>query len=302
MKVMRTPEERFANLVDWPFAPQYCAVLADGVELRLHYVDEGPRDAAPIVLMHGNPSWSYLHRHMIPGLVALGHRVIAPDLMGLGRSDKPSEKSDYTLARHVDWIGQFFAALHIENATLYCQDWGGVIGLCTLVEHGDRFARVVASNTGLPVGEGVNKVMRAWLEHSQTVESLDVSGLIRGSTSRTLTDAEAAAFDAPFPDGTYQASAKQFPLLIPLQPENPGVPMAKATWAYLEQWTKPFLTVFGSEDAVATKPGAHLKFQALVPGAHDLEHVMLEGANHFIQQDVPDDLVRIIDAFVHDKD
>ena len=299
MIVLRTPDERFENLPDWPYRPRYCAVLAgDGTELRMHYVDEGPVDEPPVVLMHGNPSWSYLHRHMIRGLVALGHRVIALDLIGMGRSDKPSEKSDYTLARHVEWVGQFFTAMNINNATLYCQDWGGIIGLCSLVEHGDRFARVVASNTGIPVGQGVNEFMRAWLDHSQSVESLDVSGLIRGGTTRALSDAEAAAFDAPFPDASFQASPKQFPLLIPLQPDNPGVPMAKATWEYLKQWHKPFLTVFGSEDAIATKPGAHLKFQALVPGAQGLDHVVLDGPNHFIQQDAPDDLVRIIDAFV----
>ena len=186
MKVLRTPDDRFENLPDWPYRPQYRTVLADdGTELRMHYVDEGPGDTAPIVLMHGNPSWSYLHRHMIRGLVAQGHRVIALDLMGMGRSDKPSEKSDYTLARHVDWVGQFFMTLDINNATLYCQDWGGIIGLCALVEHGERFARVVASNTGVPVGEGVNEFMRAWLKHSQSVEALDVSGLIRRRWSPT---------------------------------------------------------------------------------------------------------------------
>ncbi len=299
MKVLQTPEARFVGLPDWPYQAEYQTVTADdGTALRLHYVDEGPRNAAPILLIHGNPSWSYLHRHMISGLVACGHRVLAVDLMGMGRSDKPAEKSDYTLARHVDWIGQFLVALELSDVTLYCQDWGGIIGLCTVADHGDRFARIVASNTGIPEGGGVNKFMQAWLDHSQSAVELDISGLVRGLTSDTLNDLEAAAYDAPFPDGSYQSSPKQFPLLIPLQADNPGVPQAKATWKFLEQWTKPFLTVFGSLDPIATRPGSHLQFQQRVPGAAGLEHVMIDGANHFIQEDAHGQLVNIIDQFV----
>ncbi len=299
MKVLQTPESRFEHLSGWPYAPKFQTVLADdGTELRLHYVDEGPRDVPPVLLMHGNPSWSYLHRHMIAGLVDLGHRVVAVDLMGMGRSDKPAHKLDYTLARHVDWIGQFLIALDLSNITLYCQDWGGIIGLCTVAEHGDRFARIIASNTGIPEGGGVNKFMQAWLDHSQSAVELDISGLVRGMTSRTLTDEEAAAYDAPFPDGTYQASPKQFPLLIPLQADNPGLPQAKATWEFLAQWTKPFLTVFGSLDPIATRPGAHLQFQRRVPGALGLDHVMIEGANHFIQEDAHAQIVDIIHQFM----
>jgi haloalkane dehalogenase len=298
MNVLRTPDARFENLPDWPYAPNYVTVHApDGTALRLHYVDEGPRDVAPILLMHGNPSWSYLHRHMISGLIGRGHRVLAVDLMGMGRSDKPAEKSEYTLARHVDWIGQFLVALDLQNITLYCQDWGGIIGLCAVADHGDRFARIIASNTGIPEGGGVNKFMQAWLDHSQSVDALDVSGLVGGLTSRPLTDDEAAAYDAPFPDGTYQASPKQFPLLIPLQADNPGVPQAKATWAFLESWHKPFLTVFGSLDPISTRPGSHLQLQRRVPGAAGLDHVMIEGANHFIQEDAHVQLVDIIDQF-----
>jgi haloalkane dehalogenase len=301
MDVLRTPDERFADLDGYDFAPHYREVAADdGTVLRYHFVDEGSRGAAPVLLLHGNPSWSYLHRHMIRGLAAKGHRVVALDLMGMGRSDKPAHRDDYTLARHVDWMSQWLVAEDLADITLYCQDWGGTTGLHLLRLHPERFARVVASNTGLPVGEGVNRFMQQWLDFSQSVDELPISKLIDGGTTRTLSEAERRAYDAPFPDGSYQASALQFPLLIPLQPDNPGVPMCRETWSFLEAWTKPFLTVFGSADAIAFKPGAHLKFQKKVPGAAGQAHRVIEGANHFIQEDEPDGLVDIIDAFVHE--
>jgi haloalkane dehalogenase len=302
VKVLRAPDERFADLEGWPFEPRYRTVVADdGTELRFDFVDEGPGGANPILLLHGNPSWSYLHRHMIAGLVGLGHRVIALDLMGMGRSDKPADKADYTLARHVDWTGQWLEAEDLTDITLYCQDWGGLIGLNVLRSHSDRFAGVVASNTGLPVGEGSSKFIDDWLVFSQSVDELPISALVDSGTSRSLDDAEKAAYDAPFPDGSYQASAKRFPLLIPVQPDNPGVPMCRETWDFLETWTKPFLTVFGDRDPIAFKPGAHLQFQKRVPGAKDQPHTVIEGANHFIQEDAPDELVRILDGFATEQ-
>jgi haloalkane dehalogenase len=298
MKVLRTPDERFDQLADYDFEPHYRDVTAaDGSALRYHFVDEGPRDASPVVLLHGNPSWSYLHRHMIRGLIDLGHRVVALDLMGLGRSDKPADRGDYTLANHVDWMSQWLVAEDLNDITLYCQDWGGTTGLHLVRLHPDRFARVIASNTGLPVGEGVNKFMRDWLDYSQRVDELPIGALIDSGTTRSLSEAEKAGYDAPFPDGSFQTSALQFPLLIPLQADNPGVPMCVETWAFLETFRKPFLTVFGSDDAIAFKPGAHLKFQKLVPGAAGQPHEVIEGANHFIQEDAPGRLVTIIDEF-----
>lgn len=299
MQILRTPESRFAELADYDFAPRYRTITGDdGTALRFHFVDEGPRDAAPVLLLHGNPSWSYLHRHMIRGLVARGHRVVALDLMGLGRSDKPDDPAYYTLARHVAWTGQWLAAEDLRDVTLYCQDWGGLIGLLVVREHAERFARIVASNTGLPVGEGVSRFMQAWLDYSQSLPELDVGALIAGGTTRTLSDAEVQAYRAPFPDGSYQASVKRFPLLIPVQPDNPGVPLCREGWAFLDSWTKPFLTAFGGQDMVATKGGAHLKFQTRVPGAVGQPHRLFEHANHFIQEDVPDELVDVIDRFV----
>jgi haloalkane dehalogenase len=300
MKVLRTPDERFADLEDWDCAPRYRDVTAaDGTRLRFHFVDEGPRDAAPVLLVHGNPSWSYLHRHMIRGLAGRGHRVMALDLMGMGRSDKPTERADYTLAAHVDWVAQFLVAEDLADITLYAQDWGGLIGFNVVRFHPDRFERLIASNTGLPTGEGANPFMEKWLQFSQSVDALPIAALIDGSTSRTLTEGEKAAYEAPFPDGSYQTAALHFPLLIPVQPDNPGVPMCRETWAFFETWSKPFLTVMGSEDPIAYKPGAHLKFQRKVPGAQGQPHRVIEGAHHFIQEDAGDELVEIIDAFVH---
>lgn len=298
MDVLRTPDERFADLADWDFVPRYRTVTAaDGTELRYHFVDEGPAGAPPVLLLHGNPSWSYLHRHLIRGLADRGHRVLALDLMGMGRSDKPAARSDYTLAAHLDWMGQWLVGEDLADITLYCQDWGGILGLNLLRLYPDRFTRVIASNTGLPAGEGVNRFMQQWLDFSQSVAELPIGSLVDGGTTRPLSDAEKAAYDAPYPDGSYQASPLQFPVLIPLQPDNPGVPLCRETWAFLETWTKPFLTVFGSDDAVSFKPGAHRKLQNVVPGAAGQPHVVIDGANHFIQEDVPDALVEIIDGF-----
>ncbi len=299
MDVLRTPDERFAGLPDFDFVPHYREVTArDGTILRMHFLDEGPRDADPVLLLHGNPSWSYLYRHMVPGLVARGHRVLAPDLMGMGRSDKPADPDVYTLDAHVDWLSQWLVGEGLERTTLFCQDWGGTAGLNLLPLHGDRFDRVVASNTGLPEGKGMNTFLEDWLAFSQSVDELPIGALLQGGTTRELSAGEVAAYEAPFPDGRYQASPKRFPLLIPVQPDNPGVPMMLETWAYLETWEKPFLTVFGDQDPIAFAPGAHLQFQRRVPGARGRPHVVLEGAHHFIQEDAPDELVAILDAFV----
>lgn len=299
MEVLRTPDECFDGLVDFDFTPHYRDVTAaDGTALRFHFLDEGPRDAAPVLLLHGNPSWCYLYRHMVPGLVARGHRVVALDLMGMGRSDKPVARDDYSLAAHVEWMSQWLEAVDLRDATLFCQDWGGILGLCLLPRHGDRFARVVASNTGLPAGRGMTPFMESWLAFSQSVDVLPVGGLVQGGSTRELTDAEVAAYDAPYPDSRYQASPKVFPVLIPLQPDNPGVPQALATWEYLETWEKPFLTVFGDHDAVAYKAGAQEVLCQRIPGAAGQAHRVLEGPSHFIQEDAPAELVAVIDDFI----
>jgi haloalkane dehalogenase len=297
MDVKRTPDARFENLDGYPFAPHYAEVKAeDGTLLRVHYVDEGPRSAAPVVLMHGNPSWSYLYRKIIPRLVAHGHRVLAPDLMGLGRSDKPAAKSDYSLARHVDWMSQWLVAAGAERATLFAQDWGGVIGFPVAMRHPERFARLIAANTGLPTGQGASKALQDWLDYSDKATSLPVSQLIESWVVNGLSEAEQRAYDAPFPDPSYQAAALSFPRLIPLQPDNPGVPLMLETWQQLERWTKPLLTVFGDRDPISK--GADLTFRQRVPGAKGQPHVVLSPAHHFLQEDQPEAIAQHIHAFV----
>ena len=296
MDVKRTPDARFERLDGYAFAPHYAEVKAeDGTSLRVHFVDEGPRAAAPVVLMHGNPSWSYLYRKIIPRLAAHGHRVLAPDLVGLGRSDKPAAKSDYTLARHVEWISQWLVAVGARNATLFAQDWGGLIGFPVAMRHPDRFARLIAANTGLPVGQGASPTLQQWLDFSDHATALPVAQLAHGFTVNGLTDAEKQAYDAPFPDETFQAAALSFPRLIPLQPDNPGLPLMLETWRLLERWTKPLLTVFGDRDPISK--GADRSFQQRVPGAKGQPHAMLSPAHHFLQEDQPEAIAEHIHAF-----
>jgi haloalkane dehalogenase len=297
MEVLRTPDERFADLADYPFAPHYLTVTdADGSDLRIHYVDEGPRDAAPILLMHGEPSWSYLYRKFVPDLVARGHRVIAPDLIGFGKSDKPVARSDYTYERHVAWMSDWLTALDLTDITLFCQDWGGLIGLRLVAAFPDRFARLVVSNTGLPVGTGSSEGFDAWLAFSQNVPQFPVGFIVNGGTTRDLSAAEIAAYDAPFPDERYKEGARQFPTLVPITPDHASVAENRAAWAVLERFERPVLTAFGDKDAV-TKSGERA-FIERVPGAHGQPHRIIAGGGHFIQEDAPEELCGLIDDLI----
>jgi haloalkane dehalogenase len=297
MEVLRTPDERFVDLADYPFAPNYLSVAdADGTELRIHYVDEGPRDAAPILLMHGEPSWSYLYRKFVPDLVARGHRVIAPDLIGFGKSDKPAAREDYTYERHVAWMSDWLTALGLTDITLFCQDWGGLIGLRLVAAFPDRFARLVVSNTGLPVGTGSSEGFDAWLAFSQNVPQFPVGFIVNGGTTRDLTAAEIAAYDAPFPDERYKEGARQFPILVPITPDHASVAENRAAWAVLERFERPLLTAFGDKDAV-TK-GGERAFIERVPGARGQPHRIIAGGGHFIQEDAPEELCGLIDDLI----
>jgi haloalkane dehalogenase len=297
MEVLRTPGERFIDLADYPFAPNYLMVTdADGTELRIHYVDEGPRDAAPILLMHGEPSWSYLYRKFVPDLVARGHRVVAPDLIGFGKSDKPAARSDYTYERHVAWMSEWLTALDLTDITLFCQDWGGLIGLRLVAAFPDRFARLVVSNTGLPVGTGSSEGFDAWLAFSQNVPQFPVGFIVNGGTTRDLTAAEIAAYDAPFPDESYKEGARQFPVLVPITPDHASIAENRAAWAVLERFERPVLTAFGDKDAV-TK-GGERAFIERVPGARGQPHQIIAGGGHFIQEDAPAELCALIDDLI----
>lgn len=293
MDVLRTPDERFEGLADWPFKPNYLEIRdADGTALRLHYVDEGPREADPILLMHGEPSWAYLYRKIIAALVAKGHRVIAPDLIGFGRSDKATERSDYTYERHVAWMSAWLTGLDLNNITLFCQDWGGLIGLRLVAAFPERFKAVVAGNTFLPVGGGSSDGFTAWLNFSQNVPVLPIGFILQGGSGRELTDAEVAAYEAPFPDETYKAGARQFPALVPVTPEHPSVAENKAAWEALERFDKPFITAFSDNDAVTR--GMDATLQERIPGARGQPHVTLSGG-HFLQEDSPAEIAEILD-------
>ena len=296
MEILRTPDDRFENLPDFPYAPHYLEVDAgDGTPLRIACVDEGPRDAEPILLMHGNPTWAYLYRHMIPGLLATGRRVIAVDLVGCGRSDKPAAKSDYTLARHYDRMSQWLTGMDLRNVTLFCQDWGGTIGLYLVSQYPERFARVVASNTGLPLGEGESEFMKMWVGMMRGATDFPWQ-MLDGGMVRELTDAERAAYRAPFPDSRYEAGIIQFPLLIAVQSDNPGAPLNRAAWPKLGAFAKPFLTLWGALDPVAK--GSDVRLQGHVAGAKGQPHHTFEKASHFIQEDVPEGLVEHMTAFL----
>jgi len=297
MKILRTPDTCFDHLPDFPFAPHYAEVRdADGTALRICSVAEGPGDAAPVLLMHGEPSWSFLYRRMVSRLVAHGHRAVAPDLVGFGRSDKPSQPSDYTYERHVRWMSDWLGVTRLDRITLFCQDWGGLIGLRLVAAHPERFARVIVANTGLPTGDGLSEAFQRWLDFSQTVPTLPVGDIVAMGTVRSLSATERAAYEAPFPAETYKAGARRFPLLVPITPQHGSVAENQAAWRVLESFDKPFLTAFSDSDPVTA--GGDRLFQARVPGARGQAHVTITGAGHFLQEDKPDELADLIDRFM----
>jgi haloalkane dehalogenase len=297
VKILRTPDARFEGLAGYAFAPHYTEIDSDdGQKLRVHHIEQGPRDAAPVLLLHGEPSWCYLYRAIVPALAAKGHRAVAPDLVGFGRSDKPSEQSDYTYERHVTWMSDWLIARDLKSITLFCQDWGGLIGLRLVTAFPERFARVVVANTGLPVGAGITPAFEAWLNFSQSVAVLPVGQILQGGTKRQLSAAEVAAYDAPFPDERYKAGARRFPALVPVTPQHGSVTENKRAWTVLETFQKPFLTAFSDSDPV-TK-GGEAMFQARVPGAKGLKHVTIAGGGHFLQEDKPAEIAALLDEFI----
>lgn len=296
MKVLRTPDDRFNGLPDFPFAAHYVTVPGgEGADLRIGYVDEGPRDASPVLLMHGEPSWSYLYRKIIPRLSG-EHRVLAPDLVGFGRSDKPADKEDYSYERHVAWMSAWLLALDLKDITLFCQDWGGLIGLRLVAAFPERFARVVVGNTGLPTGSGMSDGFKTWLDLSQSMPVFPAGMIVNMGTQRELSPEEIAAYDAPYPDESYKVAARIFPTFVPVTPEHASVAENKAAWTVLEAFDKPFLTAFSDKDPVTG--GGEAVFQARVPGAKGRRHVTIAGGGHFLQEDCPDQIADVIDAFI----
>jgi haloalkane dehalogenase len=295
MNILRTPDERFASLPDFPFEPHYLSVAGD---IRIHYLDEGPRDAAPVLLLHGEPSWSFLYRKMIPVLVAAGHRCIAPDLVGFGRSDKPSEREEYTYARHVDWMAEaVFGHLDLREITFFGQDWGGLVGLRLLASQPDRYARVVVANTGLPTGDRPpNEAFMQWQRFSLEAPVFPIGSIISGGCATKLSDDVIAAYDAPFPDDSYMAGARTFPSLVPTSPEDPAHDANVAAWEVLALFDRPFLCAFSDGDPI-TK-GGERQFIGHVAGAAGQPHRTIEGGGHFLQEDKGEELAGVIVDFM----
>ena len=299
MEALRTPDERFSSLPHFPFAPRYVDVPSgDGGDLRVHYLDEGRADGDLVLCLHGEPSWSFLYRKMIPQFTAAGLRCVVPDLIGFGRSDKPTDRSDYTYARHVEWMrATLFDTLDLRDITLVCQDWGGLIGLRLVGEHPDRFARVVAANTFLPTGERpAGKAFLNWQRFSQTVEDFAVGFIVSSGCQTKLTDDVVAAYDAPFPDDSYKAGARQFPMLVPTSPDDPASDANRKAWETLRAFDKPFLTAFSDRDPITR--GGDAVFQREVPGCAGQPHTTIEDGGHFLQEDRGAELAQVIERWL----
>ena len=316
MDVMRTPAGRFADLPGFPYPPCYAEVGSkDTGPLRMHYVEAGPPDADPVLLLHGQPTWSFLYRTVIESLAAAGHWVLAPDLIGFGRSDKPVDRFDYTFRRHIDWAARFVAALDLNRISLVVQDWGGPIGLAVLAGDPDRFARVVTSNTILHTSEPAFEGQLGWANHglgdgrvvlqealldyvsyTQRAPVLRASDFVAFATVGEVAPDVLAAYDAPFPDESYQAGMRQFPSLIPLTGNDPGAAINRSTWAALEQFDRPFLTAYSDGDDASA--GWDAVFQERVPGAEDRAHTTIKEAGHFVQEDKGEALAEVIAGFI----
>jgi haloalkane dehalogenase len=301
MDVLRTPDERFDGLEGYPFEPHYVEVPSgDGDTLRVHYVDEGsPHAGERILLLHGEPSWSYLYRKMIPLLEGAGFRVIAPDLVGFGRSDKPGNRRDYTYERHVGWMrAALFDKLDLSGITVVGQDWGGLVGLRLVAEHPDRFRRVVTANTGLPTGdERATDAFFAWQKFSQETPEFPVGRIVAGGCATPVDDAVVAGYDAPFPDDRYKEGARQFPLLVPTRPDDPASEDNRRAWATFAEFDKPWLCAYSDKDPITA--GADRRFLDRVPGTRGQNHKTIAGGGHFLQEDRPGDLATAIIDFVH---
>ena len=296
MKLLRTPDERFENLPDFPYEPNYLMVN----EIRIHYIDEGPKDTEVVLLMHGEPSWSFLYRHMIPIIVEAGYRVVAPDLVGFGRSDKPTEKEDHTYAKHINWITKFVTSLDLKRITLFGQDWGALIGLRVAIENQERFSRIVLANGSLPTGDGKkSQAFLAWRKFTRESPKFDVGRLINGATTTKLTEEIQRAYDAPFPDDTYKAGARIMPSLVVISSDNPEHKDNKKARKKFGKWEKPFLTAFSDMDPVTR--GADRFWQTHVPGAKGQKHTTIENAGHFLQEDKGPEIANLIVKFIKEN-
>lgn len=293
MHVLRTPDSCFENLPGFDFEPHYREIEdADFGALRIHYLDEGPADGRVILCLHGEPTWCYLYRKMIPVFVKAGFRVLAPDLVGFGRSDKLPERENYTYARHVHWMKEWLTSIEARDITLLGQDWGGLIGLRLVAENPDLFARVSISNTGLPTGDQTfGDAFLRWREFSQNDPEFDIGFIVNLFGRGDLSEGEVNAYRAPFPDDSFKAGARQFPMLVPADPDNVAAEDNRRAWQSLTQWHKPFLCCFSDNDPITN--GADKAFLKLVPGTKGQPHITLKG-RHFIQEDDGETWARVV--------
>ena len=301
MQILRTPDERFVGLPDYPFEPHYVEVDAgDGNALRVHYLDEGDPDGEVVLLLHGEPSWSYLYRWMIPVLSRAGLRAVAVDLVGFGRSDKPADREDYSYQAHVDWTWAAVEAIGLEALTLVCQNWGGLIGLRLVGEHPEHFARVVAANTFLPTGDRPpGEAFLAWRRYSQETPQFKAGSIVNGGCLSELSAEVIAACDAPFPDDSFKAGARQFPTLVPITPEDPAAPANRAAWESLHRFDRPFLCAFSDSDP--NTRGADAVLRSKIPGATRHNAVTITEAGHFLQEDKGKELAEVVARFIDDN-
>lgn len=289
MRILRTDEARFAGLPDYPFSPHYLDV---DTGLRMHFVDEGPRNGSPVVMLHGEPSWSYLYRHMIPQVASAGYRVLAPDLIGFGKSDKPASVDDYSYDRHMQWLTRWLDELNLTNVTLVCQNWGSLLGLRLAAEQHRRFSRIIVANGMLPTGEHrVPTVFRLWKAFASHSPWFPIARIIQLGTTRALSNTELAAYEAPFPTSEFKAGARAFPALVPTTPDDPASAANREAWRVLEKWRKPFITCFSNGDPITRGGDRHM--QRRIPGAFGQPHITLQGG-HFLQEDAPKAFARVI--------
>jgi haloalkane dehalogenase len=299
MRTRRTPEKCFSGLPDFDYEPRYGDIPdGDGGSLRMAYVTAGPESGPAVVLLHGEPTWSFLYRTVIPVLAGAGLRVVAPDLVGFGRSDKPTQPDDHSFARHVEWTrALLFDVLRLSEVTLVGQDWGGLIGLRLVAEHPDRFARVVAANTGLPTGDvDMPEVWWRFRRAVQNAPRLDIARLVASGCRHQLTPEVLAGYGSPFPDETYKVGPRVMPLLVPTRPDDPATEANRAAWARLTELELPFLCPFSDGDPITAAMAPILKRS--VPGAAGRDHPTIAGAGHFLQEDAGPELGAVIAEFV----
>ncbi len=298
VRLLRTPDDRFSDLPDFDFEPRY-AELVDlhGGVIRVGYVEAGPEDGPPVLLLHGEPTWSYLYRKVIPVLADAGLRAIAPDLVGFGRSDKPGDMVDHTYQRHVEWMRAFaFDVLDLTDVTLVGQDWGGLIGLRLVAENPDRFARVVAANTGLPTGDtDMPELWHKFRDAMENAQVIDIGRFVQSGCQTKLSDEVRAAYDAPFPNEMYKAAPRAMPSLVPITPDDPASAANRAALKVLSELDKPFLVSFSDGDPITAPWG--LELRGSMRGARELEHPTITGAGHFLQEDAGGRLGEVIARF-----